>query len=75
MSKLKTITTEVQLSEAVRALWAADTTLNWRWKEWQPSNERGPDAIGELVLDKRRIKGRRGLGSSIVNQNGSGWIS
>lgn len=55
MSKLKTITTEVQLREAVRALWAADTTLNWRWKEWKPSNERGLDAIGELVLDKRRI--------------------
>jgi hypothetical protein len=55
MSKQTTIKTEAQLREAVRALWAGDTALNWRWKEWQPSHERGLDAIGELVLDKRRI--------------------
>jgi hypothetical protein len=55
MSEHKTIETEAQLREAVRALWAADTTLNWRWKEWQPRHERGLDAIGELTLDKRHI--------------------
>jgi hypothetical protein len=55
MSKQNTITTEAQLREAVRALWAQDTALNWRWKKWQPRRERGIDAIGELVLDKRRI--------------------
>jgi hypothetical protein len=55
MSKQKTITTEAQLREAVRALWAEDSALNWRWKKWQPRRERGIDAIGELVLDKRRI--------------------
>jgi len=55
MSKQNTIVTEAQLREAVRALWAEDSTLNWRWKEWQPRHERGIDAIGELVLDKRRI--------------------
>jgi hypothetical protein len=55
MSELKTIKTEAQLREAVRALWAEDATLNWRWKEWQPRHERGLDAIGELTLDKRPI--------------------
>ncbi len=55
MSKQKTITTEAQLREAVRALWAEDAALNWRWKDWQPRRERGIDAIGELVVDKRRI--------------------
>ena len=55
MSKQNTIITEAQLSEAVRALWAQDTALNWRWKKWEPRRERGIDAIGELVLDKRRI--------------------
>ena len=55
MSEQKTIKTEAQLREAVRALWAEDSVLNWRWKEWQPRHERGLDAIGELALDKRRI--------------------
>lgn len=55
MSEQKTIKTEAQLREAVRALWAGDSALNWRWKEWQPRRERGLDAIGELTLDKRRI--------------------
>ena len=55
MSKHDTITTEAQLREAIRDLWAEDRALNWRWKDWQPRRERGIDAIGELVLDKRRI--------------------
>jgi hypothetical protein len=55
MSKQKTITTEAQLREAVRSHWTAEAGLNWRWKEWQPRRERGIDAIGELLLDKRRI--------------------
>jgi len=55
MSEHKTIKTEAQLREAVRALWAEDSALNWRWKEWQPRRERGLDAIGDLTLDKRRI--------------------
>jgi hypothetical protein len=55
MSEQKTIKTEAQLREAVRALWAEDSALNWRWKEWQPRHERGLDAIGEVALDKRRI--------------------
>lgn len=55
MSKQRTISTEAQLREAVRTLWAEDSALNWRWKEWQPRRERGIDAIGDLVLDKRRV--------------------
>jgi hypothetical protein len=55
MSKQNTIATEAQLREAVRALWTEDSALNWRWKEWQPRHERGIDAVGELVLDNRRI--------------------
>ena len=55
MSKQRTITTEAQLREAVRTLWAEDSALDWRWKDWEPRRERGIDAIGELVLDKRRI--------------------
>ena len=39
MSEQRTIKTEAQLREAVRALWAEDSALNWRWKEWQPLNE------------------------------------
>jgi hypothetical protein len=55
MSKQKTITTEAQLREAVRALWADDAALTWRWKEWEPRRERRIDAIGELILDGRRF--------------------
>ena len=55
MSKQRTITTEAQLREAVRTLWAEDSALDWRWKDWEPRRDRGIDAIGELVLDKRRI--------------------
>lgn len=54
MNKQRAIHSEAQLREAIRALWAEDATLNWRWKDWQPRRERGIDAIGELVLDKRR---------------------
>src|SRR5579863_897910 len=56
MSEQNTIKTEAQLREAIRALWVGDSALNWRWKEWHPRRERGLDAIGELVLDKRRIR-------------------
>ena len=55
MSKQKALSTEVQLREAVRALWDAEATLKWHWKEWLPHAEKRLDAIGELVLDKRRI--------------------
>jgi hypothetical protein len=55
MSEQKTIRSETQLREAIRALWAEDPALNWRWKDWEPRHARGPDAIGELALDKRRL--------------------
>lgn len=55
MSKQTTITTEPQLREAVRTHWASDAGLDWHWTEWEPRRERGIDALGELVLDKRRI--------------------
>ena len=55
MSKQNTITTEAQLREAIRDHWAQDVALNWRWKEWETHRQRGVDAIGELILDKRRI--------------------
>lgn len=55
MSKQNTITSETQLRDAVRDHWAQDAALNWRWKEWEPRPERGIDAIGELILDGRRI--------------------
>ena len=55
MSKQNIISTEAQLREAVRTLWAQDTVLNWRWKKWGPDPERRIDALWELVLDQRRI--------------------
>jgi len=55
MSKQQTITSEQQLRDAVRDLWAKDTAFDWRWKEWEPRRDRGIDAIGELVLDGRRV--------------------
>jgi hypothetical protein len=55
MSEQRTITSEAQLREAVRTLWEEDSALNWHWKEWQPHQERGIDAIGELILDKQRV--------------------
>lgn len=55
MSEQNTIITEAQLREAVRHHWAKDAALNWRWKEWESRRERGIDAIGELILDRRKI--------------------
>lgn len=55
LSKQNTITTKAQLRDAIRHHWANDAAFNWRWKEWEPRRESGIDAIGELVLDKRRI--------------------
>ena len=55
MGKQNTIATEAQLREAVRALWAGDATLLWRWKECEPRQERGIDAIAELIFDKQHV--------------------
>ncbi len=55
LSKLKTITTEVQLREAARELLAHDPVLHWKWKVWEPRRERGADAVLELELDGRRF--------------------
>jgi len=54
MSKLNTITTELQLREAIRQQWAEEKAFHWRWKEWEPQRGHGIDALGELILDNRR---------------------
>jgi len=55
MNKRQIITASNSLRDAVRDLWAKGAVFDWRWKEWEPRQDRGIDAIGELILDGRRV--------------------
>jgi len=54
MSKQSIINSEAELREAVCTLWKGDPDIQWHWKDWEPRANRGIDAIGETVLDRRR---------------------
>jgi hypothetical protein len=54
LSKLRKITSEIELRQAARELFGKQADVHWHWLTPEPEGERKTDAVVELTLDDRK---------------------